>query len=98
MLPIFHKRMLAQSGYLFPVAEVDAQIAARLAALTPAPKPEPDLTKPDPAITPHVLEPEKFAEHFLRTHAPPPPKKKAATPKSKKPKLRLIDGGGDKKK
>jgi hypothetical protein len=76
-------RLLAESPYAMPIQEAQALIAerrgrllARPAASTP--NLESDLTKPDPPITPHVLEPEKFAEHFLRTHAPSPPKKKPA--------------------
>ncbi len=80
-LPLFHKLMLARSGYLFPVAEVDAQIAARLKTDEPTSKPPPDFS---PAPMPHVLTPVAFANAFHAKRAPTKP----ASPKAKHKKPR----------
>ena len=106
MLPIFHQKVVACSGYLFPVAEVDAQIAARLAALTPAPKAVAD-TKPEPL--PVVDAPEQFARDFWRQRKTPtpddePPKPKPKRPRGRRPlgdlgprhdRFRVVPGGKD---
>ena len=106
LMPIFHQKVVARSGFLFPVAEVDAQIAARLAALTPAPKPQPD-TRPEPL--PVVDAPEQFARDFWSKRRPPgpdddPPKPKPTKPKGRRPvgsfdqrhdRFRVVPGGKD---
>src|SRR5712675_744573 len=109
MLPIFHKRAVEQSPYLFPVADVDQQIAARLATLKPPTTPEPDFTKPEPSPVSVVDAPERFAADFWRTRSPtppPPPKPKPKKRPGRKPvgelprgadRFTVIDGdGGDK--
>ena len=109
MLPLFHKRVVARSGYLFPVAEVDAQIAARLASLKPEPKPEPDFSRPEPSPLP-ILDAPKFAADFWARRSPPnpplspKPKSKPKKQPGRKPvgelppgadRFTVIDGGDD---
>jgi hypothetical protein len=87
MLPRFLANAAAASPYLAPVAEVDAEIAARAAEIAspPAP-PQSDASAPIPNATPldNALD---YADGFRRRQTP------------NKNKLRLIDGGvndGDK--
>ena len=110
MLPIFHKKAVAQSPYLVPVADVDALIAQRLAAAQPSSKPEANLATSEPSPLPIVDAPEKFAADFWQKRAkpledpPPRPKPKPTKPRGRKPvgdlpleadRFRIIDGGND---
>jgi hypothetical protein len=108
-LPIFTDLMRKHSPYVLPAAQVDADVARRLAVLTPPPTPEPDLTKPEPL--PIVDAPEEFAASFWSNRTaplpdPPNPKPKKPRP-GRKPigdlppdasRFTVIDGGdGDNK-
>ena len=110
MLPTFCAAVMARSPFLLPASEVDAAIAARVHALVPAPKAEPDLTKPEPSPVPIVDAPEKFAADFWQKRSkplgdpPPRPKPKATKPRGRKPvgdlppaadRFRVIDGGSE---
>jgi len=106
-LPLFLKLTSERSAYLLPMAEVDAQLAARKAM--PAPTLEPDLTTPEPV--PLVVDaPAKFAADFWHKRAkplgdPPKPKSKSKTLRpGRKPvgelppgadRFTVIDGGED---
>jgi hypothetical protein len=112
-LPAFRKAVAARSSYLLPAADVDAQIAARLAGLKPVAKPEPDFTAPAPLVQTLLEEPKAFAAEFWRKRAAsdkaPKPKKPKTTP-GRRPvgdlderhgKFLVVDGdldGGDKPK
>lgn len=47
-MPLFHRRAVAKSGCLFPVAEVDALIERHLAELTPPEPADPDFATAEP--------------------------------------------------
>ncbi|MGE3703287.1 MAG: hypothetical protein AB7G08_31790 [Hyphomicrobiaceae bacterium] len=94
-LPLFHKRVIARSGYLFPVAEVDAQIAKRNQALQPIRKAEPDFTKPEPMLSNLMDDPTAFARDFLKRRIDrgrKPTKPDQPQPKSKPPGRRPRGG------
>jgi len=87
MLPRFLANAAERSPYLAPIAQVDAEIAARAARIAaPAAVPERDLAAPVPNPTP-LDSAVDYADGFLQRHPPA------------KNKLRVIDGGapgGDK--
>ena len=107
MLPLFHKKAVEQSPYLFPTSEVDAQIAQCLPALQPRSKPEPDFTAPEPM--PIVDAPDTFAREFWKGRKLPSaddelPKPKPRKPRGRKPvgdlppeadRFRIFDGRND---
>lgn len=106
-LPMFEKRMRANSPYLHDARDVDRQIAARL---DQASKPQP--TKPqeqpvfEPAPMPHIKDADDFAGAFWAKRkpseiAPQKPRKKPVHPKAgadpakRRAKFKLIPGGKD---
>jgi hypothetical protein len=103
MVPAFRAAIVKRSPVLVPVADVDAEIAARLDALRTPPAPpipaEP-VTAPQPISDP-TLDPVGFAaDVFWPKRKPAPdqakPTKKrhpARTPR-KRPSLSVIEGGG----
>jgi hypothetical protein len=113
MLPIFADQMRARSPYVLPASQVDAHIAARLAVIEPAAKPEPDFSAPAPLVQTLLEEPKAFAAEFWRKRAtsdkPPKPRKPKTAP-GRRPvgdlderhgKFLVVDGdldGGDKPK
>jgi len=84
MLPRFLANAAARSPYNAPVADVDAEIAARVQRLTaPAAAPEPDFAAPVPNKATLAEDPTFFSNGYLRRHPPT------------KQKLRVIEGGSN---
>jgi hypothetical protein len=113
MLPVFLEAIRKRSPYIQAADIVDADIKARVDAITKPPaKPEPDFSKPEPSPAPVVDAPEKFASDFWarRPTLPPSPPTKPKPKKrpGRKPvgelprgadRFTVIDGdGGDKSK
>jgi hypothetical protein len=90
MLPRFLEAVRANSPYLAPNAQVDAEIDARAQRmLSPPPEPEPDFARPIPNDGDYLDQPNRYASrfwnhsvsHFDREDVPPAPG------------LRVIEGG-----
>jgi TraM recognition site of TraD and TraG len=95
MLPAFRELVQRRSPIHIPGAEVDAQIAARLQSLQPAPKPDPDFSKPEPLPANPVDNPLTYAQDFVKRrteNAPKPSKPKSPRPKSSAPGRRPRGG------
>jgi hypothetical protein len=74
-LPRFQQLVAARSPYLRPAAEIDAEIATRLAALTKPEPPEPEHGAPEPFSI--IDDPISFARDFLGRRSRKPPDKKS---------------------
>lgn len=97
MLPRF-QLILERSRYLAPAAQIDAEIAARLAGITQPPAtPEPDFTTPE--AMPPIDRPQEFARAFWRRRATkqslPPPEPPPDTADTTDTPFRVIKGGKD---
>ena len=97
-MPIYRTTALARSPYVFPAAEVDAQIAQRKVLPPAPPPPEPNFS-PEPF--PFLDSPHEFARDFIAKKrsdpAPKPtPRSKTKKPPTKKyPPFTVIPGGLD---
>jgi len=83
-------RLIAASPLAISIADARANTHERRRKLLASPstvlppQAEPDLTQPDPALAPSILEPDKFADRFWNARTEPAAPKPPQKPKPKK--------------